>query len=252
LTPHRRFDNFGDIVRIGLIQAGGIGDIIIALPIADYFIERGCEVFWPVEDRHAPVFQPVKPEVHFIPIPGGQGLAYDTPLNCLKELGCDPIFPLISYLDSKEIYDKGLSNSLKFDEYKYAIAGVPFSKKWELRIRRDPSREAALKERLEIRRPYICVHRHASNWGFNLAMPKEWTEQYQIIEVSPMTDSPFDWIGTLEGAAKLVLIDSCFANLVEQLNIPGEKFFLLRSPIQFTPVMKNGWRFLSGSGGDGK
>jgi len=40
------------------------------------------------------------------------------------------------------------------------------------------------------------------------------------------------------------MIDSCFSNLVEQLNLPMEKYFVLRSPMQYTPVMKNGWIFL--------
>jgi hypothetical protein len=40
------------------------------------------------------------------------------------------------------------------------------------------------------------------------------------------------------------MIDSAFANLVEQLNLPNEKYMMLRSPGLLTPVHRNGWRFL--------
>lgn len=63
--------------------------------------------------------------------------------------------------------------------------------------------------------------------------------------MGPITDSPFDWIYTLEGAARLLLLDSCFCNLVEQLNLPNEKYLVLRSYVEATPVMKNGWQFVA-------
>jgi hypothetical protein len=58
-----------------------------------------------------------------------------------------------------------------------------------------------------------------------------------------MTDNIFDWLLILEKANLLILIDSCFANLVEQLNMPNTKIFGFRSEIAFTPVLKNRWRF---------
>ena len=231
-------------MRIGLIQSGGIGDIIIALPIADYFLERGDEVHWPIEDCHFPIFKPVKPEVNFIPIARDNGLVYHRPLARLKEMGCDRIISLVSYSVFPEAFDGKLSASLKFDEYKYAIAGVPFARKWDLRIRRDPGRETALKQRLNLTRPYICVHTHGSTQSRNLNVAQTLRDQYQIVQITPLTESPFDWIMVLEQASKVVMIDSCFSNLVEQLNLPMEKYLILRSPVPFTPVLKNGWIFL--------
>ena len=231
-------------MRIGLIQSGGIGDIIIALPIADFFLERGDEVHWPVEECHLPIFKAVKPEVYFIPLARGDGLVYRRPQACLKELGCDRIIALPSFSTVPDAFDKKLRASLKFDEYKYAIAGVPFARKWELRIVRDMERESKLKQRLNITGPYVCVHTHGSDQSMKVNLPQSMIEKFQIVEITPLTSSPFDWISTLEGASKVVMIDSCFSNLVEQLNLPMEKYFVLRSPMQYTPVMKNGWIFL--------
>jgi hypothetical protein len=57
--------------RIGFIQTRGIGDIIIALPIADAFIEQGCEVYWPIDAAFVSAFAAAKPEVRFLPVAGG-------------------------------------------------------------------------------------------------------------------------------------------------------------------------------------
>lgn len=231
-------------MRIGLIETRGIGDIIIALPIADYFLERGCEVHWPIEDAFVPMFKPVKPEVNFIPIQRGEDYFYEAPLARLQELRCDRVITLYSYLKNTQVYDASLSKSLKFDEYKYAIAGVPFAKKWDLRIKRNLEREEQLKRRLNITKPYICFHGAGSSFNVNFKLRPDWRDKYQVIEISPLTDSPFDWITTLEQASKLLLIDSCFSNLVEQLNLTVEKYLILRSEVAFTPVLKNGWNFM--------
>lgn len=231
--------------RIGLIQTRGIGDIIIALPIADHFIGQGCEVFWPIDLRFIPFVKQVAPHVNFLPVEQGAGFFDEYPMRELRKAGVDRTIMLYSYLTHRPIANPRLAQSLKFDEYKYAIAGVPFVRKWELSIKRDMRREMALHEKLNIRGPYICIHTTGSDFKLNLKIPDDWSKQYQIVQVSELTENPFDWIYTFEHAAKLAMIDSCFSNLVEQLNIPNEKYFICRSPVLFTPVMKNGWKFIT-------
>ena len=231
--------------RVGLIQTRGIGDIIIALPIADFLIQQGYDVFWPIDEQIVPAFQQVKPEVNFIAVIKGAGDLLEKPLNILQRHDCERVIILYSYLKHDEVYDKGLLRSLKFDEYKYAISGVPFSNKWNLILHRDHERELALYNKLGITKPYICVHLRGTKFKADITLPKPWSDNYQIIEVDKITDNPFDWIYTFENAAKLVFIDSCFSNLVEQLNLTNEKYLILRSVCSLTPVMKNGWRYLS-------
>lgn len=230
--------------RIGLIQTGRIGDIIIAFPIADFFIQQGYEVFWPIDEQYMTFFPQAKPEVKFIGVTKGEESLYKIPLNILQQYDCEHVICLSSYLKNDEVYNKTLLKSLKFDEYKYAISGVPFSNKWNLVLHRDHERELALHNKLDITKPYICVHLKESKFIANIALPKPMTDNYQIIEVDSITDNPFDWIYTFENAAKLILIDSCFSNLVEQLNLTNEKYLILRSICSFTPVMKNNWKYL--------
>lgn len=232
--------------RIGLIQTGGIGDILIAIPIADFFIQQGYEVFWPIHEQFMAFFPQVKPEINFIGVKKEEGTLFKIPRNILQQYDCERVISLYNYLSHDDVNDKTLYRSLKFDEYKYAISGVPFSTKWNLILHRDHERELALYNKLGITKPYICIHKKGSGFEANIAVPKLLSDNYQVIEVDSITDNPFDWIYTFENAAKLIFIDSCFSNLVEQLNLTNEKYLILRSEVSFTPVMKNGWQYLKG------
>jgi hypothetical protein len=240
-------------MRIGLIQSGGIGDIVIAAPIAQHYIALGHEVFWPISDRFFPFVRSAFPTINFIslePGPGGYSSldhAYNLPLAELQARSCDDIVCLYSNLVAEQgltfegTVDARLAHSLKFDEYKYAIAKVPFAKKWQLQITRDSAREQALFDQLGIHRDYILIHRHGSNFSIDIQPTEEMERDYQIVQVSEITNNPFDWLAAIESASMLFLLDSCFANLVEQLDIGRNRTLFLRSGVRSTPVFKNGW-----------
>jgi hypothetical protein len=233
--------------RIGIVQTRGIGDIIIALPIAEYFVEQGHEVYWPIDRKFVDMFSRAKPEVNFLAVDGGmhepRGYLLNDPLRLLGEHSPDRTIMLYSIIGNLNISDVRLSRSLKFDEYKYAIAGVPFERKWTLEIERDLAREQALFDRLNIERDYVVVHDRGFDFDVPIQLPPEIQSDFQVVRVEELTDSPFDWLLTLERAAELFMIDSSLANLVEQLNLPNRKRLYFRSDLMYTPVYKNGWRF---------
>jgi len=238
-------------VKIGLIQTRGIGDIIIAAPIAHYFIGQGHEVFWPVESNFYSFVQAAFPDIRFIPVYEEQ-TGYATveyflsqPKAELERRGCDTIFCLYSHLLDLDIIDKQLAWSLKFDEYKYAITGVPFDQKWQLSITRNLEREQALFERLAIHGHYIVIHDQGEGFKLDIQLPNDLLRDYQIVRISTLTDNPFDWLLVIERASMLLCVDSCFANLVEQLNFCSHKYLFLRSHTRGTPVFKNSWFFRS-------
>ncbi|MFZ4858803.1 MAG: hypothetical protein ACOYL3_20675 [Desulfuromonadaceae bacterium] len=238
-------------MKIGLIQTRGIGDIIIAAPIAHYFIGQGHDVFWPVESSFHSSVQAAFPDIHFIPVYEEKtGYAtvdyfYNQPKAELERIGCVSIFCLYSHLLDLDIIDKQLAWSLKFDEYKYAVAGVPFDQKWQLSLTRNPEREQALFERLAIHRSYVLVHDQGEGFKLDIQLPEDLLRDYQIVRISTLTDNPFDWLGVIERAGMLLCVDSCFANLAEQLNLCSHKYLFLRSHTRGTPVFKNGWFFRS-------
>ena len=238
-------------MKVGLIQTRGIGDIIIAAPIAQYFIGQGHDVFWPVESSFHVSVQAAFPEIRFIPVYEEEtGYAtvdyfYSRPKAELERIGCDSIFCLYSHLLDLDIVDKQLAFSLKFDEYKYAVTGVPFELKWQLAVTRDPGREQALFERLAIHRHYLLLHDQGEGFKLDIQLSEDLLRDYQVVRISALTDNPFDWLATIERASMLLCIDSCFANLVEQLNFRTHKYLFLRSHTGGTPVFKNGWFFRS-------
>ncbi|WP_109121495.1 glycosyltransferase family 41 protein [Azospirillum sp. TSO22-1] len=235
--------------KVGLIQTRGIGDIVIAAPIAQHYVDAGAEVFWPVDSRFHPFVQSAFPEISFLSVdieesdPALFRYFVGHPVELLTHAGCDPIYCLYSYMKSLPVAQPNLAEALKFDEYKYAISNVPFSKKWQLRITRDRAREAALIDRLGLDRPYVVVHEEGSNFQLNITLPPDMMEQYAVVRITNLTPNPFDWLGVLEGASVFVGIDSCFANLIEQLDLCPQKFLYLRSTIVGTPVFKNNWKF---------
>ncbi|MFY9314196.1 MAG: hypothetical protein WAO95_01400 [Burkholderiales bacterium] len=233
-------------MKIGLIQTAGLGDIVIALPIAKTFADAGHQVFWPVNEAYCRFLPEAAPYVTFIPVPRNEPVDFHLsfPRRELASRGCDRTFVLYNSLfdDSSMLERKDLVRFLKFDEYKYAVTGVPFAEKWRLQVTRNIEREKELHTSLGIGGAYICIHRQASNARVEFGIPSEWRE-FQIVEVDGR-GTPFDWIYTFERAAKLVCIDSVFSNLIEQLNLPNEKHLFLRMPSPFCAVMKNGWRMI--------
>jgi hypothetical protein len=186
-------------MKIGLIQTGGIGDIIIALPIAKYFVDRGHEILWPIDEGFLPSFVAAAPYVEFIPVKRGEPRSLlDVPLECLKARGCERIIPLYSYLRNRnEAVNQGLAKSLKFDEYKYAISGVPFREKWNLQIVRDRVREERLFQEVVRSPDFIVGHLRGSDGFFELDLSR-FAEGREVVEITPRGNNIFDWLGALQ------------------------------------------------------
>ena len=233
--------------RVGFIQTGGIGDLIMILPIADHYEEQGWEIVWPVDERFVTMFRRIKPSINFLPVAGwpvnDRAYYLDRPLEHISGFDCERTIIFYMPILGLNISDPRLAASLKIDEYKYAISGVPFARKWQLEYERDMEREQSLYDSLQITGPYVCVHEEGANLRLPVPVSKEIQERYRIIRVEALTDSVFDWLLTFERADKLMFIDGCFANLVEQMQLRVEKQLFFRSHAIYTPVFRTGWKF---------
>ena len=239
-------------MRIGIIQTRGMGDIVIAAPIAMYWIGRGHEVFWPIDSEFLEAFTYALPGVQFLPvdrsITGDNTASYfiDCPKELLSNVACEKIHVLYSHLTGYEFPHANLSTFLSFDRYKYAVAEVPFREKWNLKIRRNREREMQLFDILSLspEEPYIVMQETGSNYKADLrARIKD--DGIRLINITPVTENFFDWLGVIERARELHLIDSVYSNIVDQLNFENKKTFYSRSPIQFTPTLNADWAFTS-------
>lgn len=238
--------------RLGIIQSRGLGDIVIALPIARHYHNEGYEIHWPIDQQFVSSVSAVVNWVNWIPLEvDAKGrYFYDVPLERLRNLKCDEIIPLYQALSGHpEMSARPEFQITGFDQIKYHIAQVPFLKKWTLAesITRDPEREQALYDQVVNKEgtPYVVVHTQGSNYQADIK--PEWIpEGWQVIEVTELTDSIFDWLKVIEGAEALIAVDSVVANLVDQLGITEtvDCYWIARSHIHLTPVLGGSWTVL--------
>jgi hypothetical protein len=244
-------------IKRGIIQSRGLGDIIIALPIARHYFDQGDEIVWPVcEEFYTSVKEHVR-WVNWVSIPADpEGRFFlETPLSVFKDWGVDPdeALYLYQFLNTvPELTDPEMFNILKFDQYKYQTAGVPFKKKWDLGrcVARSNEGELALADRLKrdglLGGRYAVVHLTGSSARVDQAIVNWFDPAVKIINVDLYkTNSIFDWIGVLERAEAIVCLDSAVANMVDQLAINGpELYWIRRSAWDLTPVLGEAWKFV--------
>ena len=233
--------------RLGIIQSRGLGDLVIALPIAYHYHQEGWEIIWPILDEFVPSMSKAAPWVKWVPLPyDAQGhYFYNVPMERLKNFKVDEVMCLYQALTGHKFHEETCFQYTSFDQYKYIKAGVPFIKKWQLAqcITRDTQREQALYDRVVTNPNYVVVHLEGSDHRAKFdhsIIPAGW----QTIEITAQTDCIFDWLGVLEGAQSLIMVDSVFANLVDQLAIGDDRYFIPRSHVGLTPVQGQHWEWL--------
>jgi hypothetical protein len=187
------------------------------------------------------------PWVKWVPLPHDAPgrYFYDVPMERLKNFKVDEVLCLYQALTGHKFHEETCFQYTSFDQYKYIQAGVPFVKKWSLAecITRDAQREQALYDRVVTNPNYVVVHLEGSDHRAKFdhsIIPAGW----QTIEITAQTDCIFDWLRVLEGAQSLIMVDSVFANLVDQLAIGDDRYFIPRSHVGLTPVQGQHWEWL--------
>jgi len=229
-----------NIKFLGIIQPGRIGDIIICLPIAEYYKSKGYDIIWPVDRDIIKNFIGYISYVHFIETDFNVTKSIDI---CLK-LGCNHIINLTFRLPGQysnfndSIFQQ---SSFHFDELKYKIANVSFKRKYHLNISRNYAKENSLFNSLNIiENNYAITHTQGSD-NYNAVYDKRIVKDLTLIEINTCTESVFDWILVLEKAKVIITVDSCFANLCNQLKIQKNKYFLKRPHPNVAPSISKDW-----------
>lgn len=251
-TDINLYKSLADITsdRIGIIQSRGLGDLFIALPIALHYREQGKTVYWPICEQFIKTMQSCAPWVTWLPLtvdPRGD-FFYASAESALRSAGVSEHVCLYQYLSNMpELSDPDLFPILKFDQYKYAVAGVPFKAKQRLSecIQRDPAAEARVyKQTVRNHQRYIVVHLEGSDRRLDLDFSEATRAGYQVVEIREgITERALDWLAVIEGASSLYLIDSVYANIVDGLDIHRDKWFIRRSKMDLTPVLLSDWNY---------
>jgi len=236
---------------LGIIQSRGLGDIIIALPIAKFYYDQGRPIYWPVDRTFIPSLVQSVPWVNWLALDADQGqYFYNTPLGLLTELSIDDTLCLYQSLTGHpDLIARPEAQITKFDQIKYIAAGVPFLNKWRLEecITRDRVKEQSFLDNVinPSGEPYVLVHLEGSD--HRAEIDPSWVPQdLKTIQIRPLTDCIFDWLTVIERAEALICTDSVFSNLVDQLGWTDriDCYFIPRSHIHLTPVLGGDWTWL--------
>lgn len=222
--------------KLGIIQPGKIGDIVICLPIAKWYHNLGYEIIWPIDNNIIQNFIDYIPYVNFIPATFDCNLARSI---CHRE-NCNTIIDVsftIPNANNFNTHNYLNQYSVEFDEYKYMIANVPFEEKWNLQFNRNKEREHELFKKVVKQEEYVVVQWNGSDCRREAKFDN--SKNYQIIEILPISNSIFDWIEVLEKSQFMILIDSSIANLVEQIGYKQKKYLLTRQKAK--PSLKQNW-----------
>lgn len=224
--------------RLGIIQPGKIGDIIICLPIAKWYADKGYEVIWPVDKNIINNFIGYIDYVNFIPIDFNSAQAHQVcyNLNCNRVLDLSFSTPYSGKFNTDNFFNQDIYS---FDEFKYYIADVPFEEKWNLKITRNLEREKDLQNSVVPFSSYVVTATKTSDGNRD---DFKYTGTHAVVEIKPLTPSVFDWLFVIENSEEQIIVDSCFVNLIEQLNISckGNRFLLLRHGYYLTNL-KDGY-----------
>jgi len=235
--------------KIGIIQSRGLGDIVIALPIARHYYNEGHEVYWPIAEHFLPNFQQHVPWVHWVPVPydAPGRYFYDVPVARLKNLGVTELLPLYQHLTGHDFATEKYFQFTKFDQYKYIRAGVPFLDKWRLAecIEWDTAEEDRVYNTVvKDDTPYVVVHLEGSDHRGTYdpaIIPSGWN----TVEIKAgITDSIFNWRRVILGAESIIMVDSVMANLVDQMSWGSDRYFIQRSHVGLTPVQGQHWTWI--------
>ena len=242
---------------LGIIQSRGLGDIIIAIPIAHYYHKQGRKIIWPVCEEFWPSVKDHVTWVQWVPIPmDSKGdFFYTEPMKRLKNFGCTDTICLYQSLNVvPELSKVPWFQIQHFDEFKYTKAAVPFLNKWTLNecITRNLEKEEELYRRLVETPDYYVTHLEGSNFKCApdlSSVPAEWQ---RINITSGITSSVFDWLTIIEKCQALICVDSVISNMVDQLKIDSiDKYWIPRSHIHLTPVLGTEWTMLEPPEGSG-
>jgi hypothetical protein len=269
--------------KLGIVCPRGGGDIVIVLPIAKWYHDLNYEIHWVIDEMFKSAFQKMCPWINFIGITPdeNQGPLYgnifnsywcEEPRRILKELKCEQIFTFI-YEDIKyripgtesrinddplsiRAYHLRLPYFKRFDEYRYAYANIPLMQKWKLSecINRDLESEQTLYNKIvdKNKKQVVFNLTGGTDGGLKLDIDRVQflksinlnPDEIQCIDIEKLSDNPFDWLSLIEKSEAFVCIDSMFANIVDQLLVPVDKYFIRRSPWDATPVLGSNWNYL--------
>ena len=155
--------------KLGILLPGNIGDVIICLPIAKWYAEKGYTIIWPLYDFIFSNFKDVTDYVTFKSIPIAN--CVDVIRKEFLKLNCEVLD--LSFTSPYTWQNANTKEYLQqsrysFDEFRYKLANVPFDEKWNLKLNRNYNREQQLYDQLITNSKYTVIQTKSSDVCINL------------------------------------------------------------------------------------
>lgn len=186
-----------------IIQPGKFGDIIICLPIAKWYHEKGYKVYWQCPSMYHELFRNVD---YVIPVENPETVA---PITKILDLAFGfGGAPQMWWNERCMTYDS-------FVTAKYDLAGVPLEERWNLQWNHNRHKEHELslvtQERTD---QYNVIHTQGS-FGTDITNRLDFNTTFNI-KFEPIKDyNIFDWYNVIEYADEIHCIDSSLSNFIE-------------------------------------
>ena len=209
--------------KLGIIQPGRLGDIIICLPIAKFYFDRGYEIVWPILNSYYSIFRDI-PYVNFINLNCNILDSVYKSLEVFVEYDCEIIdlsFGFPGSSASKYHYNTDFAPN--FVEAKYKLANAPLSERWNLKYNRNHKKESELYNKIIKNKQYILVHEDSSQGNHLCFNGNEFIKLKQIEDYTI-----FNWMKIIENASAIYCADSSLCNLIESqrcLSHKPKKYF---------------------------
>lgn len=194
--------------KLQLIQPGRVGDILICLPIAKWYYDKGFIVEWVCPKEYHGLFDGVD-YVSPILSPSGH---YDHTIDLSFGLNTSsPVHKI--WLERRKSLDS-------FVRLKYELASVPLSELRTLDYIRNHDKELQLFLKVVHCFPFKLAHTQSS-YGGSIVLDGE-----DVIHLKPIPGfSILDWRLVIEKASEVHCIDSSLLNFVDNLNVDAKLFY---------------------------
>jgi len=230
--------------QIGIIQPGRLGDIIICLPIAKYYYDKGYNVTWPIFTNYYEMIKAAVDYVNFIPVTNDVYKTVAQTYNVLKNNNIDNIIDIAATFPGSICTDEYVKlgdgfGQESFDEFKYRKANVPFANKWNLHYNRKIDEEELVFKKIVNVKDYDIVGTNYSGGSLDI----KFESKTNIINFTN-DFSIFHWRKVFENAQTIALVDSAMANFIEQIGLPNKKILICLNK-RPRPKFKNDWKIIN-------
>jgi len=206
-------------------QRAGLGDIILGQKIADFFIEKGYDVFWPVIDEY---YDAITKHM------SKKGVTYcrESDEFPLKELYDSPYTSPVMVKDTEDLYlpiqmaDQHFPGESAL-RAKFKILSL-VADGWQdhFELKRDTEKEDCLFEELGLseEEPYILLNNLYGSPPTTAKKDIPIESKLRVVEVEMKEGySMFDWSKVIENASEIYCVDTSLFYLIDMLKLKATK-----------------------------